>query len=306
MLFRSSNTLISLVVYVGLLIIGLYSIIKRQPIGFFVISYLLSIVLLSNALVNVGPPMADRFLFAPSLFFIGFLLILIHAISDKINTTAFSYGSKIMLIAFIIFSYIKVYSRNQDWKNNETLYRADIIKSPNSVRMLYYHGGMLLTQSDAIQDSIQKNNLLRMAVNDFNKAHQIYPDYASMYQNYGLAFYRLNNIDSAEWAWNRLKELRPDSKYIANNEFLIATYRFNSWNKKYEAALPRQNFTELLYLYRNAISYYDAMPGSWVLLGKLYTVNNKKDSATWAWNECLKRDSTNQEAKQLLINPIWK
>jgi hypothetical protein len=34
-------------------------------------------------------------------------------------------------------------------------------------------------------------------------------------------------------------------------------------------------------------------------------LNNIKDSATWAWNECLKRDSTNSEAKKLLVNPIW-
>ncbi|MFM7016321.1 MAG: tetratricopeptide repeat protein [Bacteroidota bacterium] len=303
--FTHPATILSLTIYVGLSAYGVYCLVKRNPSGLFISSYLISIVLLSNAFVNVGPPMADRFLFAPSFFFIAFLMYLVIQISTKVSEKTFQYTSGSLLALFFVFSFIKVTARNADWKNNETLYQADINKSPNSVRMLSYHGGMLVTQTDSIQDSIQKSTILKLAVTDFEKAYSIYPSYSSMFQNWGVAYYRLNNLDSTEWAWNKLKQLKPDSKFIASNNYLLATARFNIWNKKYEAALPRQNFPELLALYSKAMTYYDAMPGSWVLLGQLYTVNNKKDSATWAWNECLKRDSTNEQAKKLLANPVW-
>ena len=303
--FSNISSLISLIIYIGLTTLSIHQIIKRKALGFFISAYLISIFILSNAIVNIGPPMADRFLFAPSLFFIAFLLLMISYIEHKKTKKIFNTSFGIISFAFIVFSFIQVHARNQDWKNNDTLYQADLKKSPNSVRMLTYHGGMLVSQTDSIQDSIQKSTALKLAVKDFEKAYKIYPAYSNMYQNWGLAYLRNNNLDSAEWAWSKLKELKPDSKFIAMNKNLIATTRFNYWNKKYEAALPRQNFSELLPLYRNAISFYDVMPGSWILLGQLYFVNNKKDSANWAWNECLKRDSTNAQAKQLLVYPVW-
>ena len=303
--FSNIFSIASLLFHVSLFVFSITQLIKRKPIGFAIMSYLISILILSNAFINVGPPMADRFLFMPSFFFAITILILFNSLRSKINKPQLQYVSLSILTCFVLFSFVKVYSRNQDWKNNETLYVADIQKSPNSVRMLTYHGGMLVNQTDTIVDSLRKAKTLNAAIRDFEKANSIYNSYANMYQNWGVAFFRSNKIDSAEWAWNRLKQLRPDSKFIPLNDTLIATYRFNIWNKKYEEALPRQNPTELLPLYRKAISYYDVMPGSWILIGKLYYLNNIKDSATWAWNECLKRDSTNSEAKKLLVNPIW-
>lgn len=303
--FTNILSLASLLFHIALFVFSITQLIKRKTIGFALMSYLISILMLSNALINVGPPMADRFLFMPSFFFAIIILFLFKTFQSKINKPYFKYASLSILTCFVLFSFVKVYSRNQDWKNNETLYVADIQKSPNSVRMLTYHGGMLVNQTDTIIDSLKKSNTLNSAIKDFEKAYSIYNSYANMYQNWGVAYFRSNKIDSAEWAWNKLKQLRPDSKFIPLNDTLIATYRFNIWNKKYEDALPRQNPTELLPLYRTAISYYDVMPGSWVLLGKLYFLNNQKDSAFWAWNECLKRDSANIEAKSLLINPAW-
>ena len=303
--FSNILSITSLAFHIALFVFSIIQLLKRKPIGFAIMSYLISIIILSNIFINVGPPMADRFLFMPSFFFAIIVSILFKSLQSRINKTYFQYVSLSILTCFVLFSFVKVTARNKDWKNNETLYKADIIKSPNSVRMLTYHAGMLVNQTDSIQDSLTKSNTLKTAIDDFEKAYSIYKSYANMYQNWGLSYYRINNIDSAEWAWNKLKELKPDSKFSEANDELIAKYKFNIWNKKYEAALPRQNFSELLPLYRKAISYYDVMPGSWILLGQLYFVNNKKDSANWAWNECLKRDSTNAQAKQLLFNPVW-
>ena len=303
--FSNILSITSLAFHVAVFIFSITQLIKRKPIGFATLSYLISIIILSNILINIGPPMADRFLFMPSFFFVIIIAILFKSLQSRINKSYINYASLSLLTCFVLFSFVKVYARNKDWKNNETLYKADIIKSPNSVRMLTYHAGMLINQTDSIQDSLTKSNKLKTAINNFEKAYSIYKSYANMYQNWGLSYYRINNIDSAEWAWNRLKQLKPDSKFVPMNDTLLATTRFNIWNKKYEEALPRQNYAELLPLYRNAISYYDVMPGSWVLIGKLYFVNNKKDSATWAWNECLKRDPGNVEAKKLLANPVW-
>ena len=295
----------SLIFHLSLLVFSIIQLIKRKAIGFAIISYLISIVILSNAIINVGPPMADRFLFMPSFFFAIIISIVFETLHSRLNNSYTKYASLTLLTCFVIFSFVQVNARNKDWKNNETLYVADIKKSPNSVRMITYHAGMLVNQTDTIIDSLRKLTVLKLAIADFQKAYSIFNAYPNMYQNWGVAYFRNNNLDSAEWAWNRLKQLKPDSKFIPMNDTLLATTRFNIWNKKYEDALPRQNFAELLSLYRKAISYYDVMPGSWVLMGKLYFVNNKKDSATWAWNECLKRDPGNVEAKKLLADPVW-
>jgi hypothetical protein len=231
--FSNIYSIVSLLFHIALFIFSIAQLIKRKPMGFAIMCYLISIFILSNTVINVGPPMADRFLFIPSFFFVISITVLFTSLQSRIKKPYFQYTSLTILTCFVLFSFVKVHARNKDWKNNETLYNADISKSPNSVRMLTYHGGMLVSQTDTIQDSLIKVNTLKSAIDDFEKAHSLYTSYANMYQNWGLTYFRINNIDSAEWAWNKLKELKPDSKFSEANAELIAKYNIGKKKTDY-------------------------------------------------------------------------
>jgi cytochrome c-type biogenesis protein CcmH/NrfG len=44
---------------------------------------------------------------------------------------------------------------------------------------------------------------------------------------------------------------------------------------------------------------YDKLADGWLMLGKLYSLTNKQDSAIYSLNKCLTIDPTNQEALQI-------
>ena len=199
-----------------------------------------------------------------------------------------------------IFSYKKVHARNVDWKNNKALYFADIEKSPNSVRLLAFCGMTLVPESDKILDSISKVKNIKLALNYFRRAYSIYPKYVPMYQDWGGAYFRLNNIDSAEWTWNQLKKLKPNSKFIPLNDDLIAKFRYNALCIEFQQELPNNNILKLLAIQKKAISYFDKAPDSWAVLGKLFMLDHKNDSAAWAFKKCLVLDPSNSEAQEYL------
>lgn len=64
--------------------------------------------------------------------------------------------------------------------------------------MITYHAGMLVNQTDTIIDSLRKSSVLKLAIVDFQKAYSIFNAYPNMYQNWGVAYFRNNNLDSAE------------------------------------------------------------------------------------------------------------
>jgi hypothetical protein len=241
--------------------------------------------------------MADRFLFSPGLFLLIAVvyLILPYLKSKKINQALLII---LMIISILAFSYIQV--RNKDWNNNDALYFKDVKVASNSVRALAFCGMNLVSESDTIPDSLRRVNSLRQAILYFEKAYSIYTDFTTMYQNWGGAYYRLNNIDSAVWAWSQLKKLKPDSRFNALNDDLISKYKYNFYHQLFLKEREKNNKETMLLYYRQAVFSYDKMADAWSLLGQLYFINGMKDSALYAWNRCLFLDSTHAQARQFL------
>ena len=263
--------------------------------------YLAAVFLISNLCINIGTPMADRFLFTSGFFFIVAAISLINKYYSRLKNINPIVPTSLLLLITVV-SFATVYKRNKVWDNNNTLYFTDVKTASKSARALAFCGMTIVPETDAISDSLSRIQKLNEALSYFRKAYQIYPGFASMYQNWGGAYYRLNKVDSASWAWEQLKKLTPNSKFIEGNDDLLAKYYFNVYRKQYEIALKENNLQKMLYTYREAVKHYDKMPDSWVLLGQLYYLSNKTDSAKYAWKKCLIMDPENTKAKELLNN----
>jgi hypothetical protein len=292
-----------MVIHTALLIWSILGTFKRSLPATSMLFYLMGIFLLSNALLMVGPPMAERFLFTPGLFFLMAVVPGLKMVFDRIPSTAFLPAVVVSITAYALFSFSVVHARNPEWKNNRTLYFADLEKAPNSIRIQAFCGMTIVSEVDAMTDSTERIRAIRSAIAHFEKARAIYPDYAPMYQDWGGCYYRLGNIDSTEWAWNRHKELKPDSRYILFNKESLAQMKYNACVEEYQRAKARMNFSELLEIQRRAVGHYPKFAPGWLFLGKLYMAVGLQDSARLALEQCLVIDSTQVEAALLLDKP---
>jgi protein O-mannosyl-transferase len=282
-----------------MLIYGIFFVIRKNSIGFCIMYYFMALFLVSGLLVNIGVPLAERFLFAPGLFFIIAFMLVLQKYLPGLFKQNFMY-MLMMVVPIVLLSYYKVSARNEDWKNTKAIYSADVKTSPQSVRLLTFYASTLVSETDTIADPALVKEQLMEAIPYYEKAFKIYPEFSSMYNNWGLAYYRLNNIDSAEWAWRKLKEMKPNSIFNEQNDEAIATARYNIYYQLFLKAREKNNAREMLLNLRTAVSYYDKMPASFVALGQLYMINNQRDSAIISWNRCLQLDPANETARKLL------
>jgi len=203
-----SEVFIAIILYLS---IGIYAIIriwKRNYAAFALLFFLLTLVPVSNMLLIIGSPMAERFMYMPSL---GFCILLTLGImklakpqSSEVKITdiksMLKAGKPVFAIGLAIACLysIKTFSRNPDWKNNLTLDSHDIKTSPNSARA-HYNWALVLRETllPEAQDSVQKKMYFEQAINEFTKATKIFSPYADAYSNLSVMYAEIGQFDKS-------------------------------------------------------------------------------------------------------------
>ncbi|MFM7726113.1 MAG: hypothetical protein ACKO7B_05400, partial [Flavobacteriales bacterium] len=182
--FADPIAVVSALLHLYLLVWGVLAVWKRNPVGFFFLSYLLGILLLSNLVLNVGPVMADRFAFFPSFFFIGGVLLLLVRISERFLPKKEIPIISLLLLIVVPFAYVKSAGRVREWKDNLTLYRADLDKAPNSFRVLAFNAMEEIALAEDMIDSLARKEKFRYGIGLLERAYAVYPDYKNMYKEW--------------------------------------------------------------------------------------------------------------------------
>jgi protein O-mannosyl-transferase len=140
--------LLGWVLYLGMGIYAAVRIWKRDVVALGILMYLAPLSLVVNILFNIGAPMADHFLYAPSFGFClaaGFLLVKFTKVDSFAKLKKNMSVSGLLLVVAVLFSY-KTIARNPAWFNNNSLFAADVHASPNSAKIHYYYANTLLKQ----------------------------------------------------------------------------------------------------------------------------------------------------------------
>jgi len=191
--------ILSLLIHVGLLILAIKGFKKKSVISYGILFYFITISIVSNVFPEtlIGTNMAERLVFMPSLGFclvIAYLGTLVLKAQNWMPATFSQVIQKKALLWLLllpvlgIFSF-KTYTRNADWKNVSTLFRADIKTVPNSVHMLLYHAGMI-TNADSllIKTPEQRLNTLMEAEKDLLKAANMLDAFPNVHSNLGRVY----------------------------------------------------------------------------------------------------------------------
>jgi protein O-mannosyl-transferase len=196
---------LSLILYMLLVFFGIYRVIKKRndPLAFGILFFLIAISLFSNILFLLASEMAERFLFFPSA---GFCLVVAFAIERSLFKIELVGMGEIknrkvllVLIPVTLVCAALVIQRNREWKDNFTLFRADVRKAPENFRLHYFVADeeIALANNEATDPSV-KRQLFEEAIKEYQKYLVAYPDFSKALTHIGNAFVSMKQLDSAE------------------------------------------------------------------------------------------------------------
>ncbi|WP_291725760.1 tetratricopeptide repeat protein [Bernardetia sp.] len=255
---------------------GIYTFAYFYFIGYLLFIYITEFLINPNEFVFLSPGtiISERLLYLPSLAFciataFGLYDLFGWLVSNRKRAARWVYTYTFLGTSLVMVLYsIKTVIRNEAWKNDLTLMKADIHNSPNSVRLRYMLGRSYIIEADSTVSFRQKARYLEKAADQLRKAVTIYPSYADAIALLGTVYTDLGQEDKAGRYYKRAIQINPESivtqeEYgkmcLANGDYHQAVECFKKWG------------------------IIDMNPEAFLYLGKTYEFLEEPDSATAAY-----------------------
>lgn len=224
-----------------------YGVWKKQLYGFGLAFYLITIAVVSNLFFLIGATMAERFTFTASA---GLILALVSILYEKLPRKQQPLLGWVFMAAILLLS-ARTFVRNQDWKDADTLFHADLKHAPNSTRIQKNVGVLYLQKAQKAQvrqvgaEALKRarNHLLKSvellpanyeawynlgvveqmygnkagALDAFHASVKHEPEYSLAYNNLGMIYFGENDLENAIPNFRKAYELNPSVVEIVSN-----------------------------------------------------------------------------------------
>jgi protein O-mannosyl-transferase len=267
--------------YAGAGVGGLWLVYKRSLYGYAIWLFLLPLGPTTNILFNIGAPMAERFLYTPSWGICLAMAAGLVQLSRAKDLAGFARTWAVVPVLALLAGYvILTVGRNPDWKNNDTLFAADVKTCPNSAKMQYYYGNTQLTKylnNPKAADALQ---YLDKAEAAFLKSVAINPKFHTVIYNLGLVGWNQQDGKKAEKYLNMVLEMHPT--HILSTELL----------GKVNARFLGNTDKAMLLLERAIVEFKRESADNYSSLGIVYAMRNDFVKATDNFKKALKITET--------------
>jgi Flp pilus assembly protein TadD len=191
--FTNPNTLMGMLIAVGLILAAVKGTLSKAPWAVGLVVTIASFSVVSNVVFPIGTTMGERFLFMPTF---GIVLAVGALLGAASNTTLRKVGVVATGLFVIAGSVISV-ARTSAWRNNETLFFADITASPKSAKLNGACGGTYLTNALKSGSADSAVTLAQQAVPYLSRAIELHPTYGVCYYNRGTCYVILGKYREA-------------------------------------------------------------------------------------------------------------
>lgn len=176
---------------------------RVHPILVFgILFYWISFAMTSNIFFNIGDIFAERFLFVPS---IGFAIVLAWIFNQFLNKQdvqkLMNPAANAAIALSVVYGGLTL-NRSGDWKDQNTLFLADVDHAPNSARVHTNAGTIYLNEALSSKDEAQRKELWNLAYAEYKTAAEIDSTDFQAYQALGQICYHLGDY-KASVAWSR-------------------------------------------------------------------------------------------------------
>ncbi len=174
-----------------LLLLSLFAIKRKELFSFSAIWFFASTFIASNLLFATGTIFADRLFYLPSLS----SALILSAILSSLPLTLI----RIVLGLLLIIGYsAKTHTESLYWKNNDSLFTAEVIRSSESAKAQFNYGMLLLKKGD-----------IQNAASSINKALSIYPQFADAHHGLGMLANARQDFTQAKIHFTEALKLSP-------------------------------------------------------------------------------------------------
>ena len=245
-----------------------------KRIFFGIVWFLITLVPVYN-LIEIYHPLAERYLYLPTIGFCLVLAVAVHAAAKKY----YSHPPAVIVATLIpIVTILSLYSaatimRNSDWQDNYTLWSKTVQQSPNS---RVARGGLGM--------AYLSQGMLAEAAEQFIIAIKLYPGHHKNYYNLGLVHHQKGDLDKALELFSRSIALNPASTKAHYN--LATIY------------LQQRSWDLAIRHYLKVVELEPAIVTAHYNLGLAYAMQEKLDAAVAAWEKVLQLEPDHKLAKQ--------
>lgn len=216
-------------------------------------------------LYNVLPDtLAERFLLLPS---VGFCMAMVYAIGvgtqkffeHERRDTVNNYGFALVMGILLFFNAAKTFSRNQVWKNNETLFTSDIENMPDNAIAHVNYAKVWLNKLQNTRSKEQALNYFKKYEAAQLRALEIYPKFLSARLDLGNAYFNFGMFDKALPIFEQTIVMFKDdpAPYFALGQFYYEQEKYDEAIPHLEKALNIEQYYPEAYRLL-AWSYYNA------------------------------------------------
>lgn len=274
-----SGTII--IVFMLFFMFAVYRIRSLKQISFFIFFFLISISVFTNFFIPVNGIVGERMVFQASLGFCGVIITALYYFSG-LRKNKVRIHKRINTILYIVIALfmIMTFQRNRDWKDFETLLKADIGKLDNSAKgqVVYASWNLGQIMNRKAEGKYVHPDAINSILKHYIQSVEIFPEYYSSFNNIGTIFLHLKN--------------RPDSaiKYFAKAISYKPEYPEALFN--YGMCCMQMNLTDSAISYFNrAISVDKAYSEAWIKLSELHIKKGDTGLAVAEAENALKCDS---------------
>ena len=294
--FTDPMVWLSILVYAGMTAGMIWGIVKRNFTGFAIAFYLVNIALISNIFFNIGAPMGERLVFHSSIGFVIILAYLLHSGYSKfvaVDTAKKGLAGFVILLTIVCASV--TIARNAEWKNNETLFMADVVKSPNSALTNSNAGASCMNMAKKAVDGAGRKEWFVKAVGYFSKTIKINPKHNLAYLNRGLCNYNMGLPANALADWDTVRKNSPGALNLDRYLGIAGKYFFGQ-GMKYASVKMTDS---AIYAFSKSTEALPDLGDAWLNLGSNYLAEGRIAEAKPALEKALKLMPENADAKRL-------
>ena len=298
--FGNFMVYVSMAVHIALAgLVVFFGFIKKnyKILSFALAFYLLHLLLVNNLVFDIGATLGERLIFHSSLGFSILAAWLLFQGAQKINPADLRLKALgAFAIVITIVSAVIAIPRNAEWKNDGTLFAADLKVTPNSILVLANVAAAEVSRVDYEKDSAKRTADLHEAIGLLDKAINLHRNtFVAGFLNRGIAWYKLGDIDKAKANMDSVRALYPNYPTLKGMYALISDYYMrNGWDKYGRYG----KYTEAIAEFYKGLSVDSTNAQLWYNLGGAYYSNHQLPEAIGAWQRSLKLKPDNVQAQQ--------
>lgn len=271
----------------------------RGIICFAIAFYLIHLLLVCNIIFDIGATMGERLIYHSSVgFAIAVAYLMVKGFekiqSEQVRLKALS---GVMGVIVLLFS-IKTIARNADWKNDHTLFTADLKTVPNSVLVNANVAASYITLADLQKNEKDRLHYLNESIRILDHTLQLHKTFVAGYLNRGIAWFKLGDVDKAKANVDSVKKFYPSYPTLPGMYKLISDhYLRNGWESYGKVG----KYAEAVEEYKKGLAIDSFNVDLWYNMGGAYYTNKQFPEAVNSFQMALRLQPTNVQAQQGLM-----